>query len=490
VQVIEADVLMESRDDDYHELKSLSTSGRPAVSSSETDHSVDQQQCDGNGDASADLLTTAAGTSRTWSRDMSTSSERGDAAEFEAFSQSAFSDERPAGGRELSPDCASFYFESDHVALKNNQDYRRLLRAFIALQSQRTAALSDLDQLLALQQSSLRDPLGFVSKLRRGQDLFTPSSSQGGAGAAVTSLPTIAWHKYTDDVESVLASVCLLRGPGSSTRLKQKRQLITGIRNCKQAPSIASIPTTNSTSSSARGGLSATYNQAWSSDEQRLLERLLDKYPPERFEARRYAKIAAEMPGRTTQQVTSRVQKYFIKLAKAGLPVPGRTPSLAAHGGRWLSGRLHGHHQRHSHFYFPHSTFLTSVTPPVYMTDDDDMMDQQLADEADELMVRPADDTEDLDDDVDEIAACLRDSDEYRQLMTLTALRHTRLQSTSQPSAQQVTGPVSGQHCPATSPQLSAEWSAELRFSHVDADYTSQSTGVNSYLDPNYMPAL
>lgn len=30
----------------------------------------------------------------------------------------------------------------------------------------------------------------------------------------------------------------------------------------------------------------------------------------------------------TTSQVASRVQKYFIKLTKAGIPVPGRTPNL------------------------------------------------------------------------------------------------------------------------------------------------------------------
>ena len=35
------------------------------------------------------------------------------------------------------------------------------------------------------------------------------------------------------------------------------------------------------------------------------------------------------MGTRTTQQVASHVQKYFIKLANAGLPVPGRMPNLA-----------------------------------------------------------------------------------------------------------------------------------------------------------------
>ena len=33
-------------------------------------------------------------------------------------------------------------------------------------------------------------------------------------------------------------------------------------------------------------------------------------------------------------KVASRVQKYFIKLAKAGLPVPGRMPNLPRPGNR------------------------------------------------------------------------------------------------------------------------------------------------------------
>ena len=31
-------------------------------------------------------------------------------------------------------------------------------------------------------------------------------------------------------------------------------------------------------------------------------------------------------------QVQSRVQKYFIKLAKAGLPIPGRRPNINSYG--------------------------------------------------------------------------------------------------------------------------------------------------------------
>jgi len=224
----------------------------------------------------------------------------------------------------------------------------------------------------------------------------------------------------------------------------------------------------------------ATFNRPWTSEEQRLLEELLHKYPPERFEARRFSKIAAELPGRTTQQVTSRVQKYFIKLAKAGLPVPGRMPNLAAYGGRWFSGRYHGHHQRHHHFYFPSSTFLTSYAPPVYMSDVDD-------DDSEE-MLPPAAATASAGSvsiDAVDIPSGLSNMAEYRQLKTLTAVRQARLLRS------QNQAPV---ECPVTvqsSELASNDVVRTAASSHIDPDYISQSTGgVSSYLDPNYMPAV
>ena len=40
----------------------------------------------------------------------------------------------------------------------------------------------------------------------------------------------------------------------------------------------------------------------------------------------RWKKIANDLGNRTPVQVQSRVQKYFLKLQKAGLPIPGRAP--------------------------------------------------------------------------------------------------------------------------------------------------------------------
>ncbi|KAI0073604.1 hypothetical protein K474DRAFT_1686137 [Panus rudis PR-1116 ss-1] len=63
-----------------------------------------------------------------------------------------------------------------------------------------------------------------------------------------------------------------------------------------------------------------TYKQAWSVDEQHLLERLLEEIPD--GEKNRWAKISKAMNGkRTARQVASRVQKYYAKLKRYGLDV-------------------------------------------------------------------------------------------------------------------------------------------------------------------------
>jgi hypothetical protein len=84
-------------------------------------------------------------------------------------------------------------------------------------------------------------------------------------------------------------------------------------------------------SSTAGGGdsgdgenLPVTHNLPWSDEEQQRLEELLQIYPDEPVQAQRFNKISAALGTRTPRQVGSRVQKYFIKLAKNGLPVPGR----------------------------------------------------------------------------------------------------------------------------------------------------------------------
>jgi len=71
-----------------------------------------------------------------------------------------------------------------------------------------------------------------------------------------------------------------------------------------------------------------SFNKLWSPEEQKKLEDLLLKYPHEKVAAHRWEKIAKALGSRTPKQVASRTQKYFIKLAKRGLDVPGKMPNL------------------------------------------------------------------------------------------------------------------------------------------------------------------
>jgi len=65
-----------------------------------------------------------------------------------------------------------------------------------------------------------------------------------------------------------------------------------------------------------------TYKQAWSVEEQHMLEKLLDEIPD--GEKNRWQKISLAMKGRRTpRQVASRVQKYFEKLKRFGVGVDG-----------------------------------------------------------------------------------------------------------------------------------------------------------------------
>ncbi|EKM57119.1 uncharacterized protein PHACADRAFT_208262 [Phanerochaete carnosa HHB-10118-sp] len=65
---------------------------------------------------------------------------------------------------------------------------------------------------------------------------------------------------------------------------------------------------------------SETYKQAWSVEEQHLLERLLEEIPD--GEKNRWLKISQAMNGRrTARQVASRVQKYYEKLKRFGVDI-------------------------------------------------------------------------------------------------------------------------------------------------------------------------
>ncbi|RIA95742.1 hypothetical protein C1645_802788 [Glomus cerebriforme] len=130
------------------------------------------------------------------------------------------------------------------------------------------------------------------------------------------------------------------------------------------------------------------YNIPWTDDEQRRLVELLAIYPDEEIQSHRFKKISEALGTRTPKQVASRVQKYFIKLAKHGLPVPGRIPSVSfattatknSQSKNKKSGRASkpkvispSPEKRPRHLRISGLSYLEERPPPtVYMPDDDD----------------------------------------------------------------------------------------------------------------------
>ncbi|CAG8495051.1 13522_t:CDS:10 [Ambispora leptoticha] len=109
------------------------------------------------------------------------------------------------------------------------------------------------------------------------------------------------------------------RGKGSIVNYTQKPQT---------SLSSASTKVNQNSNSETLDPKPNNHNIPWTDEEQQRLIELLAIYPDEEIQSHRFKKISKALGTRTPKQVASRVQKYFIKLAKNGLPVPGRMPNL------------------------------------------------------------------------------------------------------------------------------------------------------------------
>ncbi|XP_063284016.1 ZZ-type zinc finger-containing protein 3 [Pelobates fuscus] len=414
-----------------------------------------------------------------------------------------------------------YYFESDHVALKHNKDYQRLLQTISVLEAQRNQAVQDLERLGQHQQEALADPIGFVEALQKKMNIGIPLPQR------IVQLPEIAWDQYTTTLGN------FERELRNRKRLSRRIKLIydkVGIPSSPQrtsenkdgeSASYSTLPQSDrqecSTShhSQIRGRLCAesklgTFNQLWTIEEQKKLEQLLLKFPPEEVESKRWQKIADELGNRSAKQVASRVQKYFIKLTKAGIPVPGRTPNLYMYSKKSANKRQHS---LNKHLFRP-STFMTSHEPPVYMDEDEDpnSFHNRGLDGAGEDEIS----------DEEDIADECREFDEYKQLLELKKLKKQKLHEIQAESGfiQHMgfkcdnceTEPIQGirWHCQDCPPNMAVDFcdscsdclfETELHKedhelqpiykaeTFLDRDYCMPHGTSYNYLDPNYFPA-
>ncbi|KAJ8925475.1 hypothetical protein NQ315_009309 [Exocentrus adspersus] len=200
----------------------------------------------------------------------------------------------------------AFYFESDHLALKGNKDYCDVLKTIVILSAQQKKAIEDFNKVVEIRKKALEDPIYTLEQIQNGKDLEE-------------DLKIV----YSDAVD--------------------KKSEEDGINI----------------------GQNSGSNKAWTPEEQKRLEELLVIFPPEPVEMRRFHKIARALGNRTVQQVCSRVQKYFLKLYKAGLPIPGRIPKSSE---KYKKSMMHKH-QRHNHYLWKPTTFFPELYVPVTMND-------------------------------------------------------------------------------------------------------------------------
>ncbi len=220
-----------------------------------------------------------------------------------------------------------FYFESDSLALRNNTDYSSLLKTLTLLQGQRIKACQDLESLIDLKEEALKDPLKFINSIQTSTTKNIPTRQK------VYVLPDIDFNKYYDCVDLDEFEAIKTQNMQRTHSLRQTCKIIEQQQQQQQDTSSemnrrTSSRTNKQSSNNKQEKEIKNYNKPWTVDEQRQLEECLLLYPPEDNEAARFRKIADKLGTRTPLQVQSHCQKYFIKLAKAGLPIPGRMPNL------------------------------------------------------------------------------------------------------------------------------------------------------------------
>lgn len=161
------------------------------------------------------------------------------------------------------------------------------MMTLVRLKDQREQAIADLKRLETERQKAQENPQAFVSTLLSKREVLPRRQ-------VPPAVPTIDFTIYEK----------LSQKPGGVVKVEQTRP----------AKRTASAPK------------SVANHTPWTLEEQHRLEQLLIEYPDEPVAAYRWEKIARAL-GRTPKQVVSRIHRYFERLARAGLPIPGRLPT-------------------------------------------------------------------------------------------------------------------------------------------------------------------
>ena len=158
----------------------------------------------------------------------------------------------------------------------------------------------------------------------------------------------------------------------------------------------------------------------WTAEEQRRLEQLLVKFPSEDVEMERWKKIANALGNRTAVQVQSRTQKYFLKLQKAGLPVPGK---IYSRGGRETRSSRNSMASQKRSTFFPQ--FATEVKMDENDDEDEDVFQTEVSKRPRILNDGYVYEEEDVSDE-EGVSEAMKNTDAYQELMWLKRVRREK----------------------------------------------------------------
>lgn len=235
-------------------------------------------------------------------------------------------------------------------SVKQNEDYQLVLKTYNALKAQQGRAKNDIRLLKEQKERALENPIDFISKLFNEKSIYLPQRQH------IAQVPTINLSKYkkgnansqSESKDSLESDLIEFIEPTDNTETESmdageqlddtppsspSSPLLSLKIEAVDKPVTAVLPKVGDV---VRGRLFTerkppSFNRLWGEQEQRRLENLLIEYPDEEVSAHRWAKIARALGNRTPKQVASRTQKYFIKLQKMGIPVPGKPPSMTGY---------------------------------------------------------------------------------------------------------------------------------------------------------------
>ncbi|GFT90956.1 ZZ-type zinc finger-containing protein 3 [Nephila pilipes] len=238
-------------------------------------------------------------------------------------------------------DCiGEFCFESDQLALKGNNDYKKLLEAIVILEAQRAQAVKDIERLVKIKEEALADPFEFLARMQRKEKMNFPVPQK------IHSVPVIDWSKYA-----------LSGNPAAFGRRQmnlQKQMAQEFSRNNARAK-LNLLNTEN--------------NQSWSAEEQKKLKELLVEFPPEDVEVHRWEKIANILGTRTPFEVASRVHKYYSILSQDHKISLGKIPDLI-----FLQKHWHNENTENNRFHdWQHNSTENTVDAQLDVSDEEDI---------------------------------------------------------------------------------------------------------------------